>query len=204
MDKNRKKGIIIFAVAVVVIIIAIVAWNSSQKVEESKFVEQGHSWQNDFIAALDEGDYICDDIAKDIKDTDVESWKEKDGSTGFIAAKNDTDGTDIHNIQYEVKDNDLIFYHYKNYSFDAENGKKIDNSKAGEIAKEFADEFIAGGNKLTFKNKEDEQIKSLYNPNKVETWHAKDGKGEYYIVIDLEKGNVLYYCSSEYKDMENL
>lgn len=197
---NRKKGTLISVLVIVVLIVVFAVWKiSSQETAESKFIEQGSSWQNDFIAALDEGDYISDNISADIKDIEVQSQEGEDGTTGFIAAKRNADGTDIHNIQYSVKDDALIFYHYKNYSFNSDDGEKIDDSEAAETAKEFAAEFIAGGDKLEFENAADKQIKSLYAQDKVETWYAKDGDIEHYIVIDLEQGNVVYYSSSEYK-----
>lgn len=197
---NRKKGTLISVLVIVVLIVVFAVWKiSSQETAESKFIEHGSSWQNDFIAALDEGDYISDDISADIKDIDVQSQEGEDGTTEFIAAKRNADGTDIHNIQYRVKDDALIFYHYKKYSFNSDDGEKIDDSEAAEIAKEFAGEFIAGGDKLDFENATDKQINSLYAQDKVETWYAKDGDVEHYIVIDLEQGNVVYYSSSEYK-----
>ena len=59
--------------------------------------------------------------------------------------------------------------------------------------KSFAKEFIPDGDKLKFENNDKEQILSVYDKGKVETWYAKDGNNEYHIVIDLGKGYVVYY-----------
>lgn len=198
MNKKRK-SILALAVILIIILVIVLIFSICGTKQKCNFIEQGSSWQNDFIAALDEGDYISDNISADIKNIEVQSQEGEDGTTEFIAAKRNTDGTDIHNIQYSVKDDALIFYHYKNYSFNSDDGEKIDDSEAAETAKEFAAEFIAGGDKLEFENVADKQIKSLYVQDKVETWYAKDGDIEHYIVIDLEQGNVVYYSSSEYK-----
>lgn len=191
MNKKRK---IIFVIAIIVLIalaIALILSIGATK-QKSNFTKQGNSWENDFIATLDKENYLCSDIIADFKDVNIKTLEE-DGDTVFVISKFNNKGNDIHNIQYTVKDDILSYYHYKNYSFKTRDSKKIEKSDAQKIVNNFAKEFIPNGEKLKFENKEEKQVQSLYNKNKVETWYAKDSNGEYSIVIDLEKGSVIYY-----------
>lgn len=163
---------------------------------ESDFTEQGNSWQDDFIAIMDKENYLCSDIVADLRGADVKKTEEDDGSTVFVISRADKNGKDIHNIQYAVKDDLLVSYHYKNYSFKSGDSEKIGKNEAEKMVNSFAEEFIPGGEKLKFENNEDQQVQSLYDKGKVETWYAKDGNREYHIVIDLEKGYVVYYYMS--------
>lgn len=161
--------------------------------QKSDFTEQGNSWQDDFIAIMDKENYLCSDIVADLRGADVKKTEEDDGSTVFVISRSDKNGKDIHNIQYTVKDDLLVFYHYKNYSYKSDDSEKIGKNEAEKMVNSFAGEFIPDGEKLKFDNKENQQVQSLYDKGKVETWYAKDGNREYHIVIDLEKGCAVYY-----------
>lgn len=186
---NRK------SILVIIVLIALASVSVifiSDVKPESNFTEQGNSWQDDFITILDKENYLCSDIVADFRDEDVKKTEE-DGSTVFVISKFDKNGKDIHNIQYSVKDNLLVSYHYKNYSYKTHVSKKIEKSEAEKIVSSFAKEFIPSGDNLKFENKEEQQVQYLYDKGKVETWYAKDKNREYNIVIDLEKGYVVYY-----------
>ena len=161
--------------------------------QTSNFTKQDKSWENDFIATLDTENYLGNDIVADLKDVKVKTVEDSDDNTTFVISKVNKEGVDIHNVQYIVKDDLLESYRYKNYTFKSNDGKKIDKSEAEKIVKSFAKEFISDGNKLKFENNEEQQVQSLYDSGKVETWYAKDGNNEYHIVIDLGKGYVVYY-----------
>ena len=188
---NKRKSILLIIVLIVLAIFIVMSIGG--KNEKSNFVKQDKSWENDFMAMLDKENYLCNDIVADLKDVDVNTSEEADGSTTFAISKFTKEGTDIHNIQYSVKDDLLLSYQYKNYNFKIKEGKKIEKSEAEKIVNSFAKEFVPNGDKLKFVNTEEQQVQSLYDKGKVETWYAKDKSDEYYIVIDLKKGLVIYY-----------
>ncbi len=194
-DIMSKKSKSVLIVVVVVVIAIVLVMSLGGKKQASNFTKQDKSWQNDFVVTLDEEGYLGSDIVADLKGEDVKK-SEEDGSDVFVVSKLDSKGADIHNIQYAVKDDVLNFYHYKNYSFKTKDGKKIEKSEAEKIVKNFAKEFISNGEELKFENTEEQQVQSLYDKGKVETWYGKDKNGEYSIVVDLEKGYVVYYSMS--------
>ena len=190
MSKKRKSILIIIVLIVLAIVLATAIGGTKQK---SNFTKQDNSWENDFIETLDTENYLGNDIVADLKDIKVKTVDDSDDNTTFLISKVNKEGVDIHNVQYIVKNDLLESYRYKNYTFKSNDGKKIGKSEAEKMVNSFAKEFIPGGDKLKFENNEEQQILSLYDTGKVETWYAEDGNNEYHIVIDLRKGYVVYY-----------
>lgn len=187
---NKKRILLIIVLMVLVVALVMSIFNTKEK---SNFVKQNNSWENDFIETLDKENYLCNDIVADLKDVDVNISEEIDGSTTFAISKFTKEGIDIHNVQYAVKDDILLSYQYKNYNFKSNDTKKIEKGEAEKIVNSFAKEFIPNGDKLKFENNEEQQVQSLYDKGKVETWYAKYGDDEYHIVMDLQKGLLIYY-----------
>lgn len=143
--------------------------------------------------------YLPSKVINDMNKFHME--EEKDGSIFYMwyRLSSDEPAYFIHNIQLTAtkNDNKLLFYHYKDHSYDQTNLplKNISKKCAYKMVVNFANEFIPTSDKLNFVN--EPRYFSLYNPNHVESWVAEDEKFTYLILINLDYGYVEYYRAEE-------
>lgn len=143
--------------------------------------------------------YLPSKVINDMNGFQTE--EEKDGSIFYIwyRLSSDEPAYFIHNIQVTAtkNDNKLLYYHYKDHSYDQTNLplKNISKKRAYKMVVDFANEFIPTSEKLIFVN--EPHYFSLYDPNHVESWIAEDEKFTYIVLINLDYGYVTYYRAEE-------
>ena len=111
----------------------------------------------------------------------------------YLWSISDENSDMIHKIELAEKDDDLIFYHYKNYSFDVPNlSTQMTKDEALNMVNDFATTFIKDGDKLIFENGEGSS--SLYRPGHVEGWIADTGIDHHTVMVDFDMGSIIYYA----------
>lgn len=96
----------------------------------------------------------------------------------------------IHQLEVQMNEYELIWYHYKDYSFCNRHLQRTNISRRVAKAKavSFAKTFFHDGDKLKFVHKN--AYPSLYDPGHIEGWLANRKGKSYYVMVNLDYGYV--------------
>ena len=167
----------------------------------SSYVVESQYYNSDaFVASIG----FAPAMPKSIRDKtipeldDLRQKREVESNVGLlefeIIEKGLVPDDDSIDIQYSTKNSELFEYKLTAKETKHPNKYKAINKKeAAKMAKEFAKTFIVGGDKMSLTNSPDHQLKSMYEPGKIESWYGKTDDKSHYVVVDFSRGLVLAY-----------
>ncbi|MDR1412998.1 MAG: hypothetical protein LBJ07_03630 [Actinomycetes bacterium] len=114
------------------------------------------------------------------------------GNEVLVWSKSQADGSVIHKLEVELKDDQLVRYHYKTYSFPVFR-HVLSARQATELVEDFSQTYELGEQTLVFEHRKIDN--DLYDEGLCESWVADEGKHTHVIMVNLTGGYVEeYYC----------
>ena len=184
-NKNTTRKALIISVILFAIILCttiVIGATKSSKIGPSKW--------DDFPNTLVENGFLSAEVVDALPDHRVQ--KKSDGSNFYLWSQwNDDEGIFIHKIELIVLNDELHSYIYTDYFFEETYlDTPLTIQEGTEMVERFADMFVTDDT-LKFVNKP--AYFSRYEEGHVESWVADDKESSHVIMVDLDKGCVIFY-----------